>query len=94
MCYQFQYRRLIQQKLTPNIDTADVNKGYLSLAPEWLKETPDFQLNIAFDTRYIVPSPHSNQDIVALARGPLVYCLEDIDNKWVQDHFKVSSKRE
>jgi hypothetical protein len=25
---------------------------------------------------------------VALVRGPIVYCVEDVDNPWVQDHFK------
>lgn len=25
---------------------------------------------------------------MAVARGPLIYCLEDFDNPWVEDHFK------
>lgn len=25
---------------------------------------------------------------MALARGPLIYCVEDFDNPWVDDHFK------
>jgi hypothetical protein len=25
---------------------------------------------------------------VTVARGPLIYCAEDVDNKWVDDHFK------
>lgn len=36
----------------------------------------------------ISPHPYTNQDIVALARGPIVYCVEDFDNPWVDDHFK------
>lgn len=25
---------------------------------------------------------------MALARGPIIYCVEDFDNPWVDDHFK------
>lgn len=28
---------------------------------------------------------------MAVARGPVVYCVEDIDNPWVEEHFKVCS---
>lgn len=23
-----------------------------------------------------------------MARGPIIYCVEDVDNAWVKDHFK------
>lgn len=39
-------------------------------------------------TRFVSPHPYSNQDVVALARGPLVYCVEDADNPWEENHFK------
>lgn len=38
--------------------------------------------------RLIRPHPFTLQRVVALARGPLVYCLEDVDHPWVNDHFK------
>jgi len=38
--------------------------------------------------RFVSPHPYTNQDVIALARGPLVYCVEDFDNPWVEDHFK------
>ena len=25
---------------------------------------------------------------MTLARGPLIYCVEDVDNPWEQDHFR------
>lgn len=28
-------------------------------------------------------------EITAVARGPLIYCLEDVDNTWVDDHFRT-----
>ena len=39
--------------------------------------------------RTVSPHPYTNQRVVALARGPIVYCVEDVDQPWVQDHFKV-----
>ncbi|CAO1633467.1 unnamed protein product [Parajaminaea phylloscopi] len=32
--------------------------------------------------------PYTTQDTVTLMYGPLVYCLEDEDNKWERNHFK------
>ncbi|KAG9228197.1 hypothetical protein BJ875DRAFT_538337 [Amylocarpus encephaloides] len=59
----------------PELSNAQVEKGYLTLPAEWTRQNPKFQLNIPLD-------------VVALARGPIVYCAEDFDNAWVDDHFK------
>lgn len=75
-------------KLTPDLTNAQPEKGYLKLSPEWLKANPTFELDIPLKPRFISPHPYTNQNIIAIARGPLVYCLEDIDNPWVNDHFK------
>jgi DUF1680 family protein len=48
-----------------------------------------FELDIPLQPRYVSPHPFTNQDTIALARGPVVYCLEDVDNTWVNDHFKA-----
>jgi DUF1680 family protein len=53
-----------------------------------LKNNQSFELNIPLKRRFVSPHPYTNQDIVALARGPIVYCVEDVDNPWVKDHFK------
>lgn len=37
--------------------------------------------------RLIAPHPLTNQNTLTIARGPLVYCVEDVDNTWVTDHF-------
>src|SRR5262249_10415117 len=35
-------------------------------------------------------SPLTNQHTAAVARGPIVYCVEDVDNPWVpDDRFKT-----
>ncbi|KAH8658847.1 hypothetical protein BGZ60DRAFT_531523 [Tricladium varicosporioides] len=75
-------------QLSPNIPESQPEKGYLTLTPEWLKANPKFHLNIPLVPRFISPHPHTNQDIVALARGPIVYCVEDVDNPGSDDHFK------
>lgn len=63
--------------------------GYLYLEAGLIESNPKFTLKIPIKHRLISPHPYANQDVVALARGPIVYCIEDIDNKWVKDHFKV-----
>jgi DUF1680 family protein len=65
-----------------------LDNGYLAIPSAYISKNPKFQLNIPLKTRIIAPHPYTNQDIVALARGPIVYCLEDSDNTWVDDHFK------
>ncbi|OPB43334.1 hypothetical protein A0O28_0105250 [Trichoderma guizhouense] len=75
-------------KLSPSTPETVLEKGYLTLSPDWLKRHNTFELDIPLKPRFITPHPYTNQDIVALARGPLIYCLEDFDNPWVEDHFK------
>lgn len=55
----------------------------------WLKENPHFVLSIPLKPRFLSPHPFTNQNTVSLARGPLIYCVEDVDNLWVEDHFKT-----
>jgi DUF1680 family protein len=75
-------------QISPSPPNNVLKKGYLTLSPDWLQNNPTFQLNIPLKARFIAPHPYTNQDIVALARGPLIYCVEDFDNPWVDDHFK------
>lgn len=75
-------------EISPELPDSQVSKGYLTLPPEWLKANSKFELSIPLTPRFISPHPYTNQDVVALARGPLVYCVEDFDNSWVDDHFK------
>jgi DUF1680 family protein len=75
-------------QISPSLPNKHVEKGYLALPADWLKHNPRFELNIPLKPRFLSPHPYTNQDIIALARGPLIYCLEDFDNDWVDDHFK------
>ena len=69
--------------------SSSLEKGYLTLPPTYLASHPSFTLSFGpLRPRLIQPHPFTNQNIVALARGPIIYCLEDVDNEWVDDHFK------
>ncbi|TVY42907.1 Non-reducing end beta-L-arabinofuranosidase [Lachnellula subtilissima] len=75
-------------QLSPPLPNAHPNKGYISLPPAYLNAHPTFHLEIPLLARFVSPHAYTNQTIVALARGPIVYCVEDFDNPWVDDHFK------
>jgi DUF1680 family protein len=66
-----------------------VEKGYVTLQSAWLKVNPRFRLRIPFCPRLTSPHPNTKQDIAIVARGPLIYCLEDVDNPLVDDYFKA-----
>lgn len=70
-------------------DTAAPTNGYVELTSEWLQLNPDFNLSLGLQARMIASYPLTNQSTLSVARGPIVYCVEDVDNAWVKDHFKV-----
>ncbi|KAJ4035746.1 hypothetical protein NW761_014061 [Fusarium oxysporum] len=73
----------------PNEGSVHLHKGYLKLDPSYIATNPVFSLTIGnFTPRYITPHPYTNQHTLTLARGPLVYCIEDADNAWEDNHFK------
>ncbi len=63
--------------------------GFVTLDTSYIKQHPKFTLDISMEPRLIRPHPYTNQPVVAVARGPIVYCVEDADHEWVTDHFKV-----
>jgi len=76
-------------EINPSISHPSIEKGYLTLTTDWLRVNHQFRINIPLKPRLVSPHPYTNQNIVAVARGPIIYCLEDSDNPWVNDHFKV-----
>lgn len=63
--------------------------GYLVLSPAYTRANPSFSVAFGgFAPRLVAPHPHTGQRTLALARGPLVYCVEDVDNPWEENHFK------
>ncbi|KAJ8130593.1 hypothetical protein O1611_g3034 [Lasiodiplodia mahajangana] len=75
--------------LTPTLKSATVVDGYLVLPPSYTSGNKAFTLQVhGFEPRYISPHPYTNQRTLTLARGPLIYCVEDVDNPWENDHFR------
>jgi DUF1680 family protein len=73
----------------PSEATVNLQKGYFTLDPAYVAKNPQFSLKIDnFKPRYVAPHPYTNQRTLTLARGPLVYCMEDADNAWEDNHFK------
>ncbi|EKG17518.1 Six-hairpin glycosidase-like protein [Macrophomina phaseolina MS6] len=80
---------LTNPKLPRQFSGLPLSKGFVCIPGSLLKSNLNFDLKIALKPRIICPHPYTNQDIIALARGPIIYCVEDVDNPWVDDHFKV-----
>ncbi|KAF4968212.1 hypothetical protein FZEAL_10421 [Fusarium zealandicum] len=73
----------------PSPDRIKIEKGYITLDPAYVAENPAFSLEVlGFEPRYLSPHPYTNQRTLSLARGPIVYCVEDADNPWETNHFK------
>lgn len=81
-------------QMTPAVsENLHVEKSYLILSPNYTlaqrKQTMTLLLSPgSFAPRFLTHHPHTNQDTLTVARGPIVYCAEDVDNSWVKDHFK------
>ncbi|KAE8449386.1 hypothetical protein EG329_008287 [Mollisiaceae sp. DMI_Dod_QoI] len=79
-----------------------IERSYLTLYPEYTSKhiTSPITLsfgNISFAPRMLRQHRATNQNTLTIARGPLIYCAEDVDNPWVDDHFKsiaISSEAE
>ena len=75
--------------LEPACSEASFKQGYLTLPSKWLSDNKSFSLKLPMQSRWVAPPLQTGQDIAALARGPVVYCVEDFDNDWAEGHFKV-----
>ncbi|MEI3279515.1 MAG: hypothetical protein V8R46_01275 [Eubacterium ramulus] len=67
----------------PNLDGAVVEEkdGYLYITRSWGKEE-SFALEFPMEARQYMADANVREDIgkVAVMRGPVVYCLEEVDN--------------
>ncbi|MCD7060593.1 glycoside hydrolase family 127 protein [Pelagibacterium xiamenense] len=60
---------------------ANLDKGYLAITREWAKgDVITLDLPMAPERIYANPKVRMDLDRVTLRRGPLVYCLEQVDN--------------
>ncbi|KAL1600847.1 hypothetical protein SLS60_007235 [Paraconiothyrium brasiliense] len=74
--------------LEPAYPAATVEKGYLSLPADYVTTNKSFKLSIPLEAEWVIQNPLAGRNIVSLKRGPIVYCVEDIDNAWVHYHFR------
>ncbi|OAL55112.1 DUF1680-domain-containing protein [Pyrenochaeta sp. DS3sAY3a] len=74
-------------EMSPPLHHAEITHGYLLIPGDYISVHPRFTLSIPLKPRLITSHPLSNQRTLTIARGPLVYCVEDFDNDWVTDHF-------
>ncbi|KAF2023031.1 DUF1680-domain-containing protein [Setomelanomma holmii] len=75
--------------LTLSASSASVSNGYLTLDATYLSANLTFTLDIhGFSPRFTEPHPYTNQNTISIARGPIIYCLEDAQNPWETNHFK------
>ncbi|KAI6840481.1 glycoside hydrolase family 127 protein [Hortaea werneckii] len=77
-----------EYKLHPPCPSASLKNGYLTLPSSWTAACRTFVLSIPLRPRWVTQHPFAGYSTVSLMRGPVVYCVEDADNTWVQDHFK------
>jgi DUF1680 family protein len=81
--------------LKVNGETVDLpvilQRGYARLERTWHPEDRvELALNLSVQRLYAHPNVRQNRDRVALRRGPLVYCLEGIDNRVPLNRISLS----
>lgn len=77
----------------PQPSSRSLSSGFLKLDAAYVAAHPNIRMNCKMEPRLIKPSTLTGQNVVAVARGPLIYCVEDFDNDWVTDHFSSTGLR-
>lgn len=71
------------------IESPVIEKGYIRLDGEWKKgDSVTLELSMPVERVYSDPRVKADTGKVALQRGPIVYCLEEVDNQ--SDFDKIS----
>lgn len=78
---------------TTQEETVTLEKdGYIHLSPSYTRANRSFAITFGgLRPRLVAPHPRTSggpRPTLSLARGPLVYCVEDVDNPWEDNHFK------
>ncbi|MDZ4716306.1 MAG: glycoside hydrolase family 127 protein [Cytophagales bacterium] len=81
--YRFEDKQVKPYSFTVNGKTVTytIESGYAVITREW-KKGDVLELKLPMDVRRVVSRPEvtQNEDRVAIQRGPLVYCVEAVDN--------------
>lgn len=82
--WAYQDASLLEPNAGKSVSISDrLQKGYLLLSARGT-----YKIDLAIKPRLIFSHPYTNRDTLTVAYGPLVYCLEDIDNSFEKNHFK------
>lgn len=81
---------IIIDQVTPSPEKLDVQNGYMLLDSEWLQENSHFRLSCPMQPQVVRPNPLTLQPVAYVRRGPIIYCVEDVDHPWEVNHFKVT----
>jgi DUF1680 family protein len=69
-----------------SIPTSDLNKGYVCITRQWQKgDTLEIEMPMPIRRIAAHRRVEADADRVAIQRGPIVYCLEEIDNGKIID---------
>ncbi|KAJ5112117.1 Six-hairpin glycosidase [Penicillium argentinense] len=75
-------------QITPRPDNLDIRDGYVYLDPAWVQAHAQFRFSCPMQPRVVRPHPLTMQPVAYVMRGPIVYCVEDVDHPWEKNHFK------
>jgi len=77
----------------PETFIGEVKDGYLYLSGDW-KNVSDFTITFKMETQIVQTSPlvRDNVGKVAILRGPIVYCAEEVDNGKNLHNLYVNTK--
>ncbi|KAL6238320.1 hypothetical protein BDW75DRAFT_201517 [Aspergillus navahoensis] len=64
----------------------EVKNGYLYIPQS---QDLDVELSFILKARKLYPNPATEKDQICITRGPLVYCIEDVDNHVDIDHVAL-----
>ncbi|KAJ5689756.1 Six-hairpin glycosidase [Penicillium macrosclerotiorum] len=78
-------------EINPQPAKMDVRDGYLFLDSKWVHKHSRFRLSCPMNPRVAYPNPLAMQSVAYIMRGPIVYCVEDVDHPGEQHHFKVGA---
>jgi DUF1680 family protein len=68
-----------------------VRDGYILLDREW-GQADQIELNLPMEAEWMIAHPHIRADLgkAAIQRGPLVYCVEEVDNEQLLGGLSIS----
>uniref|UniRef100_A0A7C3RMU1 Glycoside hydrolase family 127 protein n=1 Tax=Dictyoglomus thermophilum TaxID=14 RepID=A0A7C3RMU1_DICTH len=76
-----------------HLNTKEIRNGYIEIENQW-KEGDKINLRLPMEIEIIESHPKVKDNIgkVAIKRGPIVYCMEQVDNSWGDPRYMEISE--